>query len=55
MICLGGIFFVLGLPLLIIYAIQENEKKNKLWLKLGLIFLGATIVCFVIGWNTGSF
>lgn len=33
----GIILLVLAAPLLITYAIQEKEKKNKTWLRLGII------------------
>ena len=54
MICISGFIFILGLPLLIIYAIQPTEKKNKLWLTLGLIFMGVAIILYIFGRLAGA-
>ena len=42
----GILLIVLGLPLLIVYVIQE--KKNKLWLRLGIVFLVLGILLLFI-------
>lgn len=39
----GVYIFVLGLPLLVVYALQPREKKNKLWLTIGLLFILVSI------------
>jgi len=44
---LGIICIIIGLPLLIGYAI--SEKKNKMWLRLGLITLGLGVLLILIG------
>lgn len=42
----GGLLIILALPLLIGYGI--GEKKNQMWLRLGLIMAGVGIVIVVI-------
>jgi len=54
MICISIFLIILGLPLLIVYAIQPQDKKNKLWLTLGLMFLGVAIVLYIIGRIAGA-
>jgi hypothetical protein len=54
MACNSLWFFVLGLPLLIVYALQKKEKKNKLWLTLGLIFMLFFIFFLCTGFITGN-
>ena len=49
MLYLSGCIFVLGLPLLIVYALQDHEEKNRLWLRIGLIYLAFAVVLFVVG------
>jgi len=49
MIYLSGVVFILGLPLLIVYALQDREEKNRLWLRLGLIYMAVAIVLFIVG------
>lgn len=43
----GIMLIILGLPLLIVYLIQE--KKNKTWLRLGMIFLVIGILLLLFG------
>lgn len=47
MALLGGLLIVLALPLLITYAIQE--KKNKTWLRLGILLGAFGIVIIALG------
>lgn len=49
MLYLSGFIFVLGLPLLIVYALQDHEEKNRLWLRLGLVYMAVAIVLFIAG------
>jgi uncharacterized membrane protein HdeD (DUF308 family) len=46
MYSIGLLLFVLGLPLLIIYALQKKEKKNNFWLTIGIIFILFSILFF---------
>lgn len=43
---LGGLLIILALPFLIGYLI--SEKRNQMWLRLGLIMAGVGIVIIVI-------
>lgn len=45
----GIILILLAAPLLIVYAIQEKEKKNKTWLRLGLIMGGIGLILLLFG------
>jgi hypothetical protein len=44
---LGWLLIILAAPLLIGYAIQE--KKNSMWIRLGLIMGGIGIVVILLG------
>jgi hypothetical protein len=46
--CLAGILFILSIPLLIMYLLQSKEKKNKLGLALGLIFMVVSVMLLFI-------
>ena len=49
MLYLSGVLFILGLPLLIVYALQDRGDKNILWLRLGIIYEAVAIVLFIVG------
>ena len=54
MICFSAVLILLGLPLLIVYFLQPADKKNKLWLVMGALFMGAALFVFVFGKLLGA-
>jgi hypothetical protein len=46
--CLAGILFILSIPLLILYLLQSKEKKNKLGLALGLVFMVVSVMLYLL-------